>query len=158
MADCGKLYVPCFQGTETNMAATEFASHEWWEEYRQTVNNDQEMKVRGHDQFDENFYVQIEDERFLIQMDGGEVTGVVPEPGVNDVWSFGVEGSRKAWEEFIQEYPPAHNNEVLASDYRTKVKGEEDHLEMTGNNKKIWQNFRPFQRALDLMRETELQS
>ncbi|WP_299263960.1 hypothetical protein [Halorientalis sp.] len=137
------------------MATTEFASHEWWESYRETVNEDQEMKVRGHDNFDENFYVEIGNSMFLIEMDGGEVENVVPEPGVNDVWSFGVEGSREAWEEFVQEYPPAHNNEIIASDYRTAVKGEDGHLELKGNNKKIWQNFRPFQRALDLMRETQ---
>lgn len=140
------------------MSDMDFASHEWWEEYRETVNNDKEMRVRGHDRFSENFYVQIEDDTFLIEMDGGEVKNVIPEPGVNDVWAFGVEGSRKAWEEFVQEYPPAHNNEIIASNYRTVVKGEDDHLEMTGNNKKIWQNFRPFQRTLDLMRETQQQS
>lgn len=137
------------------MSAVEFASHEWWEEYRDTVNDDQEMKVRGHDTFDENFYVEIGDDMFLIEMHAGEVENVVPEPGVNDVWSFGVEGSREAWEEFVQEYPPAHNNEIIASDYRTAVKGEDGHLELKGNNKKVWQNFRPFQRALDLMRETQ---
>lgn len=138
--------------------SAEFTSHEWWVEYRKTVNDDGEMKVRGHDRFDENFYVQIDDDTFLIEMDGGEVENVVPDPDTNDEWSFGVEGSRKAWEEFVQEYPPAHNNEIIASDYRTAVRGDDDHLQMKGNNKKIWQNLRPFQRALDLMRETQQRS
>lgn len=136
------------------MSEVELASLEWWNDYQQTVNEDQEMNVRGHDRFDDNFYVQIEDEKFVIEMYGGEVQNVTPNPDTNDEWSFGVEGSREAWEEFVQEYPPAHNNEIIASDYRTKVKGEDGHLELKGNNKKIWQNLRPFQRALDLMRET----
>lgn len=137
------------------MTTEEFASHKWWSEYQEVVNDDQEMKVRGHDRFDENFFVQIGDEKFVIEMHGGEVENVVPDPDSNDVWSFGVEGSRQAWEEFVQEYPPAHNNEIIASDYRTVVKDEDGHLEMKGNNKKIWQNLRPFQRALELMRETQ---
>ncbi|WP_129115967.1 hypothetical protein [Halegenticoccus tardaugens] len=134
------------------MNDTELASHEWWERYKETVNEDPEMRVRGHDKFDANFYVEIGDERFLIQMDGGRVRDVIPNPSLNHWWEFGVEGSREAWEEFVQEIPPAHNNEIIASDYRTKIKNEEGHLELTGNNKKVFQNLRPFQRSLDLMR------
>lgn len=136
------------------MSETELASHEWWQRYQETVNADPEMSVRGHDRFDTNFYVQIDEEKFLIEMHGGEVTSVVPNPDLNAEYSFGVEGSREAWEEFVQELPPAHNNEIIASDYRTAVRGEDGHLELTGNNKDIFQNLRPFQRALDLMRET----
>lgn len=135
------------------MSKSEFASHEWWETYKETVNEDEEMKVRGHDRFSENFLVKIDDDRFLIEVHGGEVENVVPNPDVNDEWSFGVQGSRDAWEEFVQELPPAHNNEIIASDYRTKVRGDDGHLELQGNNKKIFQNLRPFQRALDLMRK-----
>ena len=131
---------------------TELATHEWWERYKETVNQDPEMKVRGHDRFNENFYVDIDDERYLIEIDGGQIRDVIPNPGTNHVWSFGVEGSREAWEEFVQETPPAHNNEIIASNYRTTVRGESGHLELTGNNKKIFQNLRPFQRTLDLMR------
>jgi hypothetical protein len=136
------------------MSETELASHEWWQRYQETVNADPEMSVRGHDRFDTNFYVHIDEEKFLIEMHGGEVTSVVPNPDLNAEYSFGVEGSREAWEEFVQELPPAHNNEIIASDYRTAVRGEDGHLELTGNNKDIFQNLRPFQRALDLMRET----
>lgn len=136
------------------MSATELASDEWWNEYQQHVNDDQEMEVRGHDRFDDNFFVQIDDDRFLIEMYGGELQDVVKNPGANGDWSFGVEGSLEAWEEFVQEVPPAHNNEIIASDYRTAVKGEDGYLELHGDNKKIFQNLRPFQRILELMRET----
>ena len=137
------------------MSDSELASQEWWEEYRENVNADQEMSVRGHDQFDDNFFVQIEDEKYMIEMYGGEVVDVVPNPGVNGEWSFGVSGSREAWEEFVQEVPPAHKNEIIASDYRTAVRGEDGYLELHGDNKKVFQNLRPFQRALELMRETQ---
>jgi hypothetical protein len=135
------------------MPDAELGTHEWWEQYKQTVNQDPEMSVRGHDRFDENFVVEMGEERFLVQMQGGEVQDVIPNPGINDEWAFGVEGSREAWEEFVQELPPAHNNEIIASNYRTKVKGDDGHLALNGNNKRIFQNLRPFQRALDLMRE-----
>jgi hypothetical protein len=136
------------------MATSEsLASHGWWEHYKETVNSDPEMTVRGHDKFDENFYVQIDDERFLVMVSGGQVEEVVPEPGMNHEWAFGVEGSRDAWEEFVAETPPAFNHEIIASNYRSSVRGEEGHLELTGDNKKIFQNLRPFQRALDLMRK-----
>lgn len=137
------------------MASSELGSEEWWDEYRETVNADKEMKVRGHDQFDDNFFVQIDDEKFIIEMYGGEVQDVMANPGVNGEHSFGVEGSREAWEEFVQEVPPAHNNEIIASDYRTAVRGEEGYLELHGNNKRVFQNLRPFQRALELMREIQ---
>jgi hypothetical protein len=130
------------------------ATHQWWEQYRERVNDDPEMKVKGHDKFSDNFYVQIGDERFLIRMDRGEIDEILPNPGLNHRWSFGVEGSREAWEEFVQETPPPFNHEIIASHYRTAVKNEPGHLLLTGDNRKIFQNLRPFQRALDLMRET----
>lgn len=134
------------------MPETELASDQWWNRYQDVVNDDDEMQVRGHDTFDTNFYVEIGDDRFLIQMDEGRVDEVVPDPGLNQRWSFGVEGSREAWEEFVQEVPPAFNHEIIASNYRAAVKGESDRLELTGDNKEIFQNLRAFQRALDLMR------
>lgn len=136
------------------MTEAELASHEWWEQYKETVNSDPEMNVRGHDRFDENFYVEIGEERFLVSMNEGNVTEVTPNPGLNQQWAFGVEGDRQAWEEFVQEVPPPFNHEIIASNYRTQVKGETGHLELTGNNRQIFQNLRPFQRALDLMRHT----
>lgn len=134
------------------MNDTGLASHEWWERYKEIVNDDPEMEVRGHDKFDDNFYVEIGDDRFLVEMDGGKVREVVPNPTLNDRWAFGVEGDREAWEEFVQETPPPFNHEIIASHYRTAVRNEEGHLKMTGDNKRIFQNLRPFQRALDLMR------
>jgi hypothetical protein len=135
------------------MSETEFASHGWWENYKETVNDDPEMRVRGHDKFGENFYVDIGDERFLIQMKKGRVDDVVPNPGLNHRWSFGVEGDRQAWEEFVQETPPAFNHEIISSHYRSAVRNDEGHLELRGDNKKIFQNLRAFQRTLDLMRK-----
>lgn len=135
------------------MTETELASHSWWEHYKEVVNDDPEMGVRGHDTFSENFYVDIGDERFLVEMQEGKVNEVVPNPGLNHEWSFGVEGPAEAWEEFVQETPPAFNHEIIASHYRSTVRNETGHLELTGNNKKIFQNLRPFQRSLDLMRK-----
>lgn len=86
-------------------------------------------------------------------MDGGQVEEIVPGPGMNHAWSFGVEGDREAWEEFVQPVPPAFNHEIIASHYRSAVKGDPGYLQLTGNNRKIFQNFRAFQRTLDLMRE-----
>jgi len=137
------------------MTDAELASHEWWEQYKETVNSDPEMGVRGHDKFDENFYVEIGDERFLIEMDGGRVEEIVPNPGLNQEWAFGVEGDRSAWEEFVQEVPPAFNHEIIASNYRSTVRDEDGHLRVTGSNRAMFQNLRPFQRALDLMRTTQ---
>jgi hypothetical protein len=136
------------------MTDAKFTSDDWWENYKQTVNQDDEMDVRGHDKFDDNFYVDIGDERFLIEVDSGQITEIIPDPGLNYAWSFGVEGDREAWEEFIQETPPAFNHEIIASHYRSAVKEESGHLQLTGNNKKIFQNLRAFQRALDLMRQS----
>lgn len=135
------------------MSQADLASHGWWENYRETVNSDPEMQVRGHDKFDDNFYVDIGDERFLVTMDGGRVDEIIPEPGMNHEWSFGVEGDREAWAEFVSETPPAFNHEIIASHYRSAVRNEDGHLELTGSNKKIFQNLRAFQRALDLMRK-----
>lgn len=135
------------------MSDMELGSHEWWEHYKEVVNADDEMQVRGHDEFDRNFYVEMGDDRSLVKMDGGRVETVVPNPGMNHEWSFGVEGDRQAWEEFVQEVPPAFNHEIIASHYRSAVKGEDGHLQITGNNRVVFQNLRAFQRALDLMRK-----
>lgn len=135
------------------MTDADLASPEWWEHYEQVVNQDEEMKVRGHDTFDDNFYVDVGDDRFLIEMDSGQIEEIVSDPGMNHAWSFGVEGDREAWEEFVQEVPPPFNHEIIASHYRSAVKDESGHLQLTGNNMKIFQNLRAFQRALDLMRK-----
>jgi hypothetical protein len=135
------------------VSVSELASHGWWENYKETVNEDPEMAVRGHDKFNENFYVEIGDERFLVLLDDGKIDDIVPNPGMNHQWSFGVEGDRDAWEEFVQETPPAFNHEIIASHYRSAVRNEDGHLELKGDNKKIFQNLRAFQRALDLMRK-----
>ena len=134
------------------MNETELASHEWWEHYKETVNSDPEMTVRGHDKFDENFYVDMDGDRYLVQMDGGTIEEVVPNPTLNHQWSFGVEGDHEAWSEFVSETPPAFNHELIASHYRSAVRNEPGHLQLTGDNEKIFQNLRAFQRALDLMR------
>lgn len=145
----------CYQSRENlTMTDAELMSHEWWEHYTEVVNSDDEMQVRGHDKFDANFYVEDGDDRYLIQMDNGQVANVMPNPALNQRWEFGVEGSHEAWEEFVQETPPAFNHEIIASNYRAAVKGESDRLQLTGDNKVIFQNLRAFQRALDLMRET----
>lgn len=134
------------------MTGTELASHEWWESYREVVNSDPELEVRGHDAFSENFYIEIGDERTLIRMYEGKIEDIVPNPALNHRWSFGVEGSRETWEEFVSEEPPAFNHEIIASHYRSAVAGDDGHLQLTGDNKRIFQNLRGFQRTLDLMR------
>jgi hypothetical protein len=134
------------------MTDAELASQDWWDHYQSIVNEDDEMDVRGHDTFSSNFYVEIGSDRFLVEMHEGTIEEISPTPGMNDRWRFGVEGEREAWEEFVQETPPAFNHEILASHYRSAIKGESGHLELTGDNKVIFQNLRAFQRTLDLMR------
>jgi hypothetical protein len=134
------------------MGLTAFEDEEWWDRYREVVNDDPEMSTRGHDTFDENFYIDVGDDRYLIKMYEGEVEEVVADPGIGEDWTLGIEGPREAWEEFISEVPPPHNNEILASNYRTAVRGEDGHLEITGSNKKLFQNLRPLQRTVELLR------
>ncbi|QDX39459.1 hypothetical protein [Salarchaeum sp. JOR-1] len=133
---------------------TEVGTHQWWEHYKTTVNADPEMSVRGHDKFSENFRIEIGDTDWLVEVDGGRVESIVPEPGLDHEWAFGVTGSEQAWEEFLQETPPAFNHELIASHYRGAVAGEDDRLQITGDNKRVFQNLRAFQRALDLLRHS----
>lgn len=135
----------------------EIGSAAWWNRFKTRVNKDKEMKVRGHDRFNENFYVHIGDESFLIKMNNGEVREVELSPDLNDHGSFGIRGERRAWEEFLQEVPPPHNNEVIASDSRTAVQDDDGHLELIGDNKKLFQNLRAFQRTMEILREAHNQ-
>lgn len=137
------------------MTDATFASEEWWDQYREVVNADPEMTLHGRDAFDENFVVVVGEEPHLIEMHKGEVQDVRT-PALDDAWSFSIVGGRDAWEEFIQEVPSAHHNELFASFYRTAVKGEDGYFDLAGNHKAIFQNFRSVQRALDLMRMTEV--
>lgn len=136
------------------MTESAFGTEQWWEEYQEVVNNDPEMTLQGRDAFDENFVIAVGEDHFLIDMHGGEVQEVRT-PGLDDEWSFSVVGGRDAWEQFIKEVPPAHHNELFASFYRTAVKQEDGYLNLAGNHKAIFQNFRSVQRALDLLRVTE---
>lgn len=135
------------------MTDATLATEEWWDSYQEVVNADPEMTLHGRDAFDENFLVGIGEERFLIEMQNGQVQDVRA-PGLDDVWPFGIVGGRETWEQFVDEVPPPHHNEVFASFYRAAVKGEEGYFDLIGNYKKIFQNFRSVQRALELMRAT----
>lgn len=126
-----------------------------WDRFKERVNQDEEMKVRGHDHFSENFYLHMGDDTVLVKMYQGEVEEVETSPDLNDHGSIIIEGSEKAWNEFLQEVPPPHNNELIASDYRTSIKGEEDYLNLTGDYKKFFQSLRPLQRTLEILRETK---
>lgn len=135
------------------MTEAAFASEAWWNRYQEVVNADAEMTLHGRDAFDENFVLVIGDENVLIDMHGGEIEDVRT-PSLDDAWSFSIIGSRDAWENFIEEVPSPHHNELFASFYRTAVKEEDGYFDLAGNYKKIFQNFRSVQRALDLMRTT----
>ncbi|WP_251328126.1 hypothetical protein [Haloplanus pelagicus] len=80
------------------MGLTAFEDEEWWDRYREVVNDDPEMSTRGHDTFDENFYIDVGDDRYLIKMYEGEVEEVVADPGIGEDWTLGIEGPREAWE------------------------------------------------------------
>ena len=133
------------------MPESTLASEEWWDNYQEVVNVDPEMTLHGRDAFDEDILVGIGDDHFLIEMQNGTVHDVRT-PGLNDDWSMGVIGPREAWEQFVEEVPPPHHNEVFASFYRTAVKDEAGYFDLVGSHKAIFQNFRSFQRALELMR------
>lgn len=136
------------------MTDATLASEEWWNSYQEVLNADPEMSLHGRDAFDENFLIGIGEEHFLVDIQGGQVQDVRT-PGLDDAWSFGVVGDREAWEQFVEEVPPPHHNELFASFYRTAVKGEPGYFDLIGNHEKIFQNFRSFQRAIDLMRTTD---
>lgn len=132
---------------------TELASEDFWEAYRSVVNDDDEMQQHGRDDFDENFLLGIGQQRFFVEVQNGRIQDVRSPPSFDDAWSFGVLGPREAWEEFTKEVPPPHHNDVVASVYRSAVRGEEGYFQLVGNYKTVFQNFRSVQRALNLMRE-----
>jgi pimeloyl-ACP methyl ester carboxylesterase len=136
------------------MSTATFASEDWWAEYQETVAADPEMTLHGREACEVNFVVSIGAEDFLIDMHNGAVEDV-RSPTLDDEWAFTVVGARDAWEQFIEEVPPAHHNELFASFYRNAVKGEEGYFDIIGNHKAVFQNFRSVQRALDLMRTTQ---
>ena len=74
-----------------SMSEQELASYKWWEHYWEAVNSDEEMQVGGNDEFSESFYVEIGEERFIIEMNNRTVNDITPNPGLNQDWSFGVE-------------------------------------------------------------------
>lgn len=136
------------------MTDATFASGEWWNSYQNVVEADPEMTLHGRDAFETNFVVAIGDENHLLEMHKGTVEDVRT-PSLDDEWAFTIAGGRDAWEQFIEEVPPPHHNELFASFYRNAVKAEEGYFDIIGNHKAVFQNFRSLQRALDLMRVTE---
>jgi len=136
------------------MTDAPFASEDWWNSYQNVVEADPEMTLHGRDAFETNFVVAIGEENHLLEMHKGTVEDVRT-PGLDDEWAFTIAGSPDAWEQFIEEVPPPHHNELFASFYRNAVKAEEGYFDIIGNHKAVFQNFRSLQRALDLMRVTE---
>ena len=136
------------------MVDSPFASDEWWNRYQDVVAADPEMTLHGRDAFDENFVVAVGDDHYLLDFHDGELEAVRA-PGLSDSWSFSVLGEPGAWEQFLEEVPPPHHNEIFASFYRTAVKQEDGYFDLAGDHEVIFQNFRSVQRALDLMRTTE---
>jgi hypothetical protein len=133
------------------MTDATLGSEQWWEQYMAVVEEDPEMTLHGRDDYDGSFVVAIGEENHLVEMREGTVADVRT-PGLDDAWDFTVVGPPSAWEEFVEEVPQAHHNELFASFYRTAVKQEEGYFDIVGNHKKLFQNFRSVQRALELMR------
>ncbi len=136
------------------MTDATFPSEQWWNEYQTVVNDDTEMTMHGRADFDESFLIGVGEDHHLLEMNDGELVDVRT-PGLDDSWAFGVVGPQSAWDQFLKEVPPAHHNELFASFYRTAVKQEPGYFDLIGDHKKIFQNFRSVQRALDLMRTAD---
>lgn len=132
---------------------TALASEDFWAEYQLIVNDDEEMRQHGRDDFDTNFMLGIGQQRFFVEVQNGRIEDVRSPPGFDDAWDFGILGPREAWEKFTREVPPPHHNDVVASVYRSAVRQEEGYFQLVGNFKTVFQNFRSVQRALNLMRE-----
>ncbi len=123
-----------------------FPSREWMARFQQVVNADEELALIGQ-WFTTAFLFQAGEASYLMRMERGQLAQIVPEPRMDEVWSFALRAPQEHWRKFIQPVPPPLFNEIFAMLMRVPE------FKLEGNTLVAMQNVRALQRMMSLMRQ-----
>lgn len=125
----------------------EFPSLEWFDLYRNAVDEDPEMHYVGRF-FDADFLLDIGGREFLLKVRDGKIRDTVESPTAMDPWSFALRWSLEDWKQFMAPVPPPMYTDIFAGMY-------ERGLVFHGDTKILMQNIKALFRMLDVMRQVE---
>ena len=101
--------------TSSTMAA--FPEPDWFEALREVVADDAEMAVIGR-WCTLDLAIVAGEKTVLLRLEGGRISGVVPEPDIGVSWHVTLRGTREDWLTFLQPVPPPFYSDLLAMNSR----------------------------------------
>ena len=96
---------------------TVFPALGWFEAWRTAVAGDSELAIFGK-WCNIRFAVKVGEEIFVVRLREGEISEVIPDPDMNDSWSFTLAGSPADWTAFLHHTPPPFYHDLLAMNVR----------------------------------------
>ena len=101
--------------TSTTMSA--FPEPGWFEALHVAVADDAEMAVIGR-WCTLDLAIVAGEKTVLLRLEGGRISGVVPEPDIGASWHVTLRGTREDWLTFLQPVPPPFYADLLAMNSR----------------------------------------
>jgi len=101
----------------TSTTVPAFPEPGWFEALREAVADDAEMAVIGR-WCTLDLALVISGEIVLLHLEGGRISGIVPEPDIGASWHVTLRGTREDWLTFLQPVPPPFYSDLLAMNSR----------------------------------------
>jgi len=119
----------------------------WFEQYRERVNADPELKVIG-DWFTTTFGLTFGESRYALKLDQGRIVDVIASPKFDVRTMFGFRAPVEVWQKFLSANPPPLFHDFFAMLMRVPE------FVLEGDGLAAMQNARALHRMMNIMRET----
>ena len=121
------------------------APADWAESFAQASNHDPELQAHGK-YFTCSYLLDMADHRFVVHLNGGQVTGIAIDPGpLDERYQFAIRASAETWRHFGVPVPAPMYHGIWAASFQRDMKLEGDVLI-------LMQNLRCVTRQIELLR------
>lgn len=122
-----------------------FPSPAWLETFRKRLNADPEMQLVGA-WFTTAISLTFGNQRFVLRLEKGSITEIVPSPRLDVPCSFGFRAPLRTWKRFLSKTPPPIYHDFFAMMMRAPE------FVLEGDTLAAMQNARALHRMMNLMR------
>jgi hypothetical protein len=118
----------------------------WSKSFQQASDSDETIQAMGR-YFTCSYLLDMDENKFLIEMDDGKVKNIDWDPGPLDPYQFAIRASAVTWRKFGMKVPPPMCHGIWAATFREDMKLEGDLLV-------LMQNLRNITLQMELLRRT----
>lgn len=127
-------------------AVLPFPEPGWFERLRDAAAEDRELAVIGR-WCDLDIALVAGDRTFLLRLQDGRITEVVPDPDIGVSWSVTLRGTLEDWRRFLLPVPPPFYNDLLAMNGRVPT------FSIEGDRGAFVRHLRPIGRLFEVARQ-----